>query len=182
MADREEIERIISEKQERDQTRASRERSLPALLRHGRMATAAVLVLAVVLIGVIAGGRGRTAGAPPKGPLAPAARLLGSGATLHGALVLCGGPAPGRCRVSTFGYCSPRCFEARYVAVDSAGGALIAKLPLLKGRFSTTIAPGSYELKLAATSNTGASRVLKTAVTTIKRGQNRYVRFVIPVP
>ena len=71
-------------------------------------------------------------------------------AVISGYVQLCGGPAPGRCRIARIGVCQSRrgCITSDRVAVFNARGRRVAVVRLRRARFRLRLVPGSYTLEL----------------------------------
>ncbi len=102
-------------------------------------------------------------------------------------LKLCGGPAPGRCRVSALRSCGPAagsCVSADEVEITTArGGRAAATVRLHRGRAAPVeLLPGSYGFALLEDGAHARRRVLQTRHATVAPGRLTTVTFVIPVP
>jgi hypothetical protein len=104
-------------------------------------------------------------------------------ATIHGHLLLCGGPAPGRCFVTTIGGCAPPegCSRSdRVVAIGSAG-AIVAqqrlRFPWPNGRFRVRVPPGQYAVELLADGARIHDRMMQTKGATAHAGHTATVVF-----
>ena len=136
------------------------------LLRHPQMAIMALLVVAVLLFGLVH-GNGKT------GEVSVTAEV-----------VLCGGPAPGACRVDSYGVCPP-CVNTSYISVHSLTGqyTLIGRAPLQHGRQVTIkLKPALYSFQLVATGKHHRSVVLQTRRFRVRAGHSNTVRFVLSIP
>jgi hypothetical protein len=108
-------------------------------------------------------------------------------ATIDGHLLLCGGPAPGRCFVTTIGGCAPPagCSRSdRVVAIGSAG-AIVAqqrlRFPWPNGRFRLRVPPGQYAVELLADGARIHDRVMQTKGATAHAGHTTTVVFLFNV-
>lgn len=103
--------------------------------------------------------------------------------TLQGHIELCGGPAPGRCRVSSFGACDgSRCWEADRVAILDSAGRQVADPRVRRGRFTAQLAPGRYKLRLLGDGKRVHGKTIETARATVRSSHTTTVSFPISVP
>lgn len=134
-------------------------------------------MVVVIAIGVLLGHSRRHLGAPGAGGSKPS----GGEAMLTGAVEACDGPTPGSCRVTNVGICAPTCFTTRYVLVRSMSGAAVERVALRRGRFSTTLAPGAYDLDLIAAAAGGRTRMLSRKPVTVAHGATLQVAFKLAI-
>jgi hypothetical protein len=120
----------------------------------------------------------RLAALVPLGPASPPRN-----ARIKGYVQLCGGPAPGGCRVTTFTSCSSpsHCVTADRVAVYRHG-TLVKRVRLRHARFSVALQAGRYTLKLLGDGRHVSGRVLETAHATARARHTTKVVFGLSVP
>ena len=135
-----------------------------------------VLVIGVGLVGLLA----PPATAGPRLPLHSSSR----NAVLSGYVRVCGGPAPGGCRIETFGICQPPkgCATTRRVAAINAKGRRVAVQRLRHARFRMVLAPGRYALELLGDGKQVHGRVMQRTTVTARAGRTVVVPFVFAVP
>lgn len=77
-------------------------------------------------------------------------------AAVSGYVQLCGGPAPGRCHVSTLRVCQALegCVRTDRVEALDARGRRVVVTQLKHARFSFRLAPGDYTIELLGTLST----------------------------
>lgn len=143
-----------------------REKKLSPWLRQPQTLIMAFLVVLVLLVGILASlGLGKSASI-----------------AVTSEVVLCGGPAPGPCRVDSYGSCPP-CVTTSFVRILSASGPFfIAQLRLTRGRSATThLKPGTYRFELIG-SGKHRSVVMQTKVVRVAAGGAApIVKFLIPI-
>lgn len=105
-------------------------------------------------------------------------------ATIRGRVELCGGPAPGRCRVETGGVCTPSsgCSTTDRVAVVEAGGPRVVTVRLHRARFSVEVPAGGYKLELLADGRRVHGKVVQVRRAKARAGRTTSVVFVIAIP
>jgi hypothetical protein len=105
-------------------------------------------------------------------------------AVVSGYVRLCGGPAPGGCRIETFGICQPPkgCVTTDRVVAINAKGRRVAVQRLRDARFRMVLAPGRYTIELLGDGKQVHGRVMQRRTVTAKAGRTAVVRFVFPVP
>jgi hypothetical protein len=114
-------------------------------------------------------------------PANPLSSKTGSGpAAIDGHILLCGGPAPGRCFVTSIGECAPPdgCSESDRVIAIATSGEIVAEqhLPLAHGRFRMHVPPGQYAVELLADGPRIHDRVLGTEGVTGRIDEHRDLR------
>jgi hypothetical protein len=105
-------------------------------------------------------------------------------ATIRGRVELCGGPAPGRCRVETGGVCTPSsgCSTTDRVAVVEAGGPRVVTVRLHRARFSVEVPAGGYKLELLADGRRVHGKVVQVRRAKARAGRTTSVVFLIAIP
>jgi hypothetical protein len=105
-------------------------------------------------------------------------------ATIRGYVRLCGGPAPGRCRIGTIGTCGPgpNCVTTDRVTVTDATGTRVAQAALHKARYSVTVPAGRYTVSLLADGRNVNGRVTAMRTITARAGRTTRVVFQFDVP
>ena len=109
-------------------------------------------------------------------------------ATIDGHLLLCGGPAPGRCFVTTIGGCAPPdgCSRSDRVVAIGTAGAVVAQqrlcFPWPNGRFRLRVPPGQYAVELLADGARIHGRVMQTKGATARAGHTTTVVFLFNIP
>ena len=112
----------------------------------------------------------------------------GGTATIDGHLLLCGGPAPGRCFVTTIGGCAPPdgCSRSDRVVAIGTAGAIVAqqrlRFPWPNGRFRLRVPPGQYAVELLADGPRIHDRVMETKGATARAGHTTTVVFPFNIP
>lgn len=101
-------------------------------------------------------------------------------------LRLCGGPAPGGCRISAFGDCGAThgsCVYADRATIVAADGAAVATLRLHDGRSGQlALIPARYTVRLLGDGPDTRGRVLQTRQATLSAGSDPAITFTIAVP
>jgi hypothetical protein len=101
-------------------------------------------------------------------------------------LRLCGGPAPGECRISsvtTCGSSSSSCAAADRAVLVGTDGVAAATLTLDSGRSATTVViPGSYTVRLLEAAPGAQTRTLQTKQVTLRPGSQTTIVFTIDAP
>lgn len=133
----------------------------------------AVIGLAVCAVGVAAVVAQTSAG-----------RSAGRDAVVSGYVRLCGGPAPGGCRIETFGICQPPngCVTTNRVAAINAKGQRIAVQRLHHARFRMDLVPGRYTIELIGSGKRVHRRVMQRRKVTARADHTVVVPFVFAVP
>jgi hypothetical protein len=105
-------------------------------------------------------------------------------ATVSGSVRVCGGPAPGGCRIETFGDCTPTmgCVTTNRVAAIDANGRQAALQRLTHARFHMRLAPGCYTIELLGGGRRIHRRVMQRKQVAARAGHTAVVRFVFDVP
>jgi hypothetical protein len=105
-------------------------------------------------------------------------------ATVTGYVRVCGGPAPGGCRIETFGDCTPPngCVTTNRVAAIDANGRQVAVQRLKHARFRMRLAPGRYNIELLGGGRRIHRRVMQRKQVVARAGHTVVVRFVFDVP
>ena len=141
-------------------------------------ATAAIsLLLAIATAG--AGARNALIAAPVPLPLGPGPVVI---SRIVGELQLCGGPAPGRCRVEGITSCvaGHGCVKDDRVRIVQ-NGSTVDTVRLRKGRFGVTVSPGRYTVQLLA-DGTHVHEVIQSKTVVAPRYGTAHVTFTIAVP
>lgn len=104
--------------------------------------------------------------------------------TLAGSVQLCGGPAPGRCKVETMGSCQPPegCVSSDSVLVRTPEGARVAQRRLQDARFHLRLRPGRYEVELIGGGKHVRGEVMERRQATVRAGHRTSVRFRFSIP
>jgi hypothetical protein len=122
-----------------------------------------------------------TSAAHPVGPRHPA---LAPNAIVAGYVQVCGGPAPGRCRIGSVTLCAPhaRCLSTDRVAAVNSRGRRVAVQRLVHGRFRLTLKPGRYTIQLLAGGPRTPGRVMQSHRVAARNGHTATVpfRFLFP--
>jgi hypothetical protein len=105
-------------------------------------------------------------------------------AVVSGYVQRCGGPAPGRCFVSTLTVCQTpkRCVRTDRVEVLDARGRRVAVTNLKHARFSFRLTPGDYTIELLGDGEHIHGRVLQRRHVTARAHRVATVRFRFAVP
>jgi hypothetical protein len=106
-------------------------------------------------------------------------------AIVRGRILVCGGPAPGRCFTETIGGCGPSagsCSTSDRVAVITPGRRRLVAVRLSHARFSVEVPGGSYRLRLLADGRRVYGKVLQTRRATASAGRTTSVTFRFDVP
>jgi hypothetical protein len=105
-------------------------------------------------------------------------------AVVSGYVRLCGGPAPGGCRIETFGICEPPngCVTTRRVAAINSKGRRVAVQRLHHARFRMVLAPGRYTIELIGDGKRVHGRVMQRKTVTARAHRTVVVPFMIAVP
>jgi hypothetical protein len=105
-------------------------------------------------------------------------------AVVAGYVQVCGGPAPGRCRIEKFGLCTrPRgCMTSDRVAAIDSTGRRVAVTKLRRGRFRLVLKPGRYTIELFADGKHVRGRVLRRRHATARAHRTATIRFRFDVP
>jgi hypothetical protein len=105
-------------------------------------------------------------------------------AEVRGYVRLCGGPAPGGCRIETFGICQPGkgCVTTSRVAAVNASGKRVAVKRLHHARFRMSLAPGRYTIELLGDGTRVHGRVMQRQTVTARAHRTVVVRFFFAVP
>jgi hypothetical protein len=105
-------------------------------------------------------------------------------AVVSGYVRVCGGPAPGGCRIETFGDCQPPmgCVTTHRVAAINAKGKQVAVQRLRHARFHMRLAPGRYTLELLGGGSRVHNRVMQRKQVTARAHRTVVVRFIFDVP
>jgi hypothetical protein len=103
---------------------------------------------------------------------------------VSGYVRVCGGPAPGGCRIETFGICEEHkpCVTSRRVAAIDASGRQVAVQRLRHARFRMHLAPGRYTLELLGGGSRMHHRVMQEKQVTARPHRTVVVRFIFGVP
>jgi hypothetical protein len=120
-------------------------------------------------------------------PANPLSLRTGSGpATIDGHILLCGGPAPGRCFITSIGGCAPPdgCSESDRVIVIATSGEIVAEQHLASahGSFRLHVAPGQYAVELLADGPRIHDRVLGTEGVTARAAATSTAIFQFAIP
>lgn len=105
-------------------------------------------------------------------------------AVVSGYVRVCGGPAPGGCRIETFGVCEEHkgCVTSHRVAAIDASGRQVAVQRLRHARFHMRLAPGRYTLELLGGASRVHRRVMQRKQVTARAHRTVVVRFIFDVP
>lgn len=107
-------------------------------------------------------------------------------AIIDGYVRLCGGPAPGRCFISSIGGCTPAegCSRSDRVVLIETTGEQVAqeKLPPAHGRFRLRVPTGDYAVELLADGGRVHDRLLQTQGAAARAGRTTTVIFNFDVP
>jgi hypothetical protein len=105
-------------------------------------------------------------------------------AVVSGYVRLCGGPAPGGCRIETFGICQPPkgCVTTHRVAAINAKGRRVAVQRLRHARFRIVLAPGRYTIELIGDGKQVHGRVMQRKTVTARANHTVVVPFMFAVP
>jgi hypothetical protein len=105
-------------------------------------------------------------------------------AVVSGYVRVCGGPAPGGCRIETFGVCQPPegCMTSHRVAAINARGQRVAVQRLHHARFHMRLTPGRYTIELLGDGKRVHGRVMQRKKVTARAHRTVVVRFIFDVP
>ena len=105
-------------------------------------------------------------------------------AVVSGYVRVCGGPAPGGCRIETFGICQPPkgCVTSDRVAAINAKGQRVAVQRLHHARFRMALVPGRYTLELIGDGKQIHRHVMQRKKVTARADRTVVVRFIFDVP
>jgi hypothetical protein len=105
-------------------------------------------------------------------------------AVVSGYVRLCGGPAPGGCRIETFGVCQPGegCVTADRVAAVNGKGRRVAVQRLHHARFHMRLTPGRYTIELLGDGKRVHGRIVQRKKVTARAHRTVVVRFFFAVP
>lgn len=97
---------------------------------------------------------------------------------------VCGGPAPGGCRIETFGICQPPepCVSTDRVAVTDTRGRQVAEQSLRRARFRVRLRPGAYTVVLLGDGKGIHGRVIQRRQVTARAHHTATVAFFFAVP
>jgi hypothetical protein len=103
--------------------------------------------------------------------------------TITGYVRLCGGPAPGRCFVATFGVCQAPvgCVTTDRVAVLDADGRQVAAQRLHHARFHVRVRPGRYTVELIGDGRRVHRQVMQRRHVSVRPGGQAVARFFFAV-
>ena len=103
---------------------------------------------------------------------------------MSGYVRVCGGPAPGGCRIETFGDCQPPmgCVTSHRVAAINATGKQVAVQRLRHARFHMRLAPGRYTIELLGGGSRVHNRVMRRKQVTARAHRTVVVPFIFDVP
>jgi len=109
---------------------------------------------------------------------------LSRNAVVSGFVRVCGGPAPGSCRIETFGDCQPGtgCVTSHRVAAINAKGKQVAVQRLRHARFHMRLAPGRYTIELLGGGSRIHNRVMQRKHVTARAHHTVVVPFEFDVP
>jgi hypothetical protein len=112
------------------------------------------------------------------------ARPASRDAIVSGYVRVCGGPAPGGCRIETFGICQPPrgCVTSHRVAAINAKDRQVAVQRLHQARFRMALAPGRYTIELIGGGKQVHGRVMQHRKVTARAHRTVVVRFLFAVP
>ena len=105
-------------------------------------------------------------------------------AVVTGYVRVCGGPAPGGCRIETFGDCQPGkgCVTTDRVAAINASGERVAVQRLHHARFYMRLAPGRYTIELLGDGKLVHGRVMQHKKVVARAHRTVVVQFFFAVP
>jgi hypothetical protein len=105
-------------------------------------------------------------------------------AIVAGYVQVCGGPAPGGCRIGKLGLCQPPrgCVTTDRVAAINSSGRRVAVAKLIRGRFRLALQPGPYTIELLADGKHLRGRILQRKRAVARRHRTATVRFFFAVP
>jgi hypothetical protein len=105
-------------------------------------------------------------------------------AAISGYVKICGGPAPGRCRVHTIRLCKAfrGCVTSARVAAINSKGQRVAIRKLKRGRFRLHLVPGRYTIELLGDGKRAHGRIMQRKKVTARRNRTATVRFLFAVP
>ena len=105
-------------------------------------------------------------------------------AVVSGFVRVCGGPAPGGCRIEAFGDCQPPmgCVTSHRVAAINAKGKQVAVQRLRHARFHMRLAPGRYTIELLGGGSGVHNRVMQRKHVTARADRAVVVPFEFDVP
>lgn len=105
-------------------------------------------------------------------------------AVITGFVQVCGGPAPGRCRVEKIGLCARprRCVTSDRVAAINSRGRRVAAAKLSRGRFRLVLPPGRYTIRLLGDGKRVHGRVLQRKRVIARAHRTAAIRFRFNVP
>ena len=105
-------------------------------------------------------------------------------AVVAGYVQVCGGPAPGRCRTESVGFCQPPrgCVTADRVAAVNASGRRVASQRLRHGRFKLHLVPGRYTIELLGDGKRTRGQVMQRKRVWARAHRRTAVRFSFDVP
>ncbi len=114
----------------------------------------------------------------------PVVRAPPRNAVIAGYVQVCGGPAPGRCRVEKIGLCTqPRgCVTSDRVAAIDSRGRRVAVGKLKRGRFRLLLTPGHYTIELLGDGRHVHGRVIQRRRATARAHRTATIRFAFDVP
>jgi hypothetical protein len=103
---------------------------------------------------------------------------------VRGYVLLCGGPAPGRCSVETIEACAPPngCIKSDRVLVIDSRGRRVAQQKLVHARFYIRLRPGRYTGELLGDGDKVRGVVTQTRSFSVRAHRTTVVRFLIPIP
>lgn len=130
-------------------------------------------VCALGVAGIVATASARVPAQPPS-----------RDAVVSGYVRVCGGPAPGGCRIEMFGVCEEHkgCVTSHRVAAINASGQQVAVQRLRHARFHMRLAPGRYTLRLLGGGSREHHRVMAQKQVTARAHRTVVVRFIFDVP
>ena len=105
-------------------------------------------------------------------------------AVVTGYVRVCGGPAPGGCRIETFGDCQPGrgCVTSDRVAAVNAKGKRVAVQRLRHARFHMRLAHGRYTMELLGDGQGLRGRIMQRKQVTARAHHTVVVQFFFAVP
>ena len=129
-------------------------------------------------------GQTATAAVPVTATVPPTIRRPPPKAVVAGYVQVCGGPAPGGCRIEKLGICQPPrgCMTTDRVAAINSRGRRVAVAKLIRGRFRLTLSPGRYTIELLADGKHVRGHILQRKRVTARAHRTATIRFRLIVP
>jgi hypothetical protein len=130
---------------------------------------AAAVVIAFVVVGPVSRSQSRS--------------VPSRSAIITGYVRLCGGPAPGRCFIATFGVCQAPvgCVTTDRVAVLNPDGRQVTAQRLHHARFHLRVRPGRYTVELIGDGKRVHHQVMQRRHLSVLAGGKAVARFFFAV-